>query len=258
MSKMSKAATTASVVAQGPAGARRLAAGCLVVVLLGALMIAGLVAFGAWTAKNSHDAARLPLPCPPQTVAVAYSTKDAPNAAREAVTEAIRASGRTPIPGGWGDKDRDLVVVWSPGSDLRVSSGSNPVRLTLGAVPTAAEVREALGARLAACGATPTPSDTAAPSAPQETAQGAPKGFSWPWERGLSTTGALGVLIGLWWLAGPSLVRGAWRVLAGEVGLAALAAVGLEARPPARRAARRVAGTGEPWPAMARGPGGHA
>lgn len=133
--KISKVATTASIVAQGPAGVRRLGAGCLIVVLLGAVAVAGLVAFGAWTAKNSAETSRRPLPCPPSTVAVAWSTKDLPAPAREAVTEALRDSGRKPVDAGWRDEQRDLVVVWSPGTGTAVSTTGAPVKLTLGSTP---------------------------------------------------------------------------------------------------------------------------
>ena len=210
----SKMATTASIVAQGPAGVRRLGAGCLIVVLLGAVAVAGLVAFGAWTAKNRAETSRRPLPCPPSTVAVTWSTKDAPAPAREAVTEALRKWGRKPVEAGWGDEQRDLVVIWSPGMGTAVSGSSSPVKLTLGSTPTAAEVKAALGARLAACGPTPAPSTSTktASDEPQGPAQGDREYFSWPWERGWSATGGLSLTIGLWWLAGPNLARGLWRV----------------------------------------------
>lgn len=214
MSRKRQALAGATAVATGPSGLRRLLAGCLMVILLGGLALGALFGFAAWTAKHSGNEASAPLPCPPSSVAVAWSTKDAPSAAREAVAEAIRGSGRKPVSAGWEtSEERDLVIVWSPGTGTAVSTTSSPVKLTLGAVPTAADVREALGARLAPCGATATPSATAAPQEPQQPAQGTGEGRVWPWERGLGTTGALGLTLAVWWLAGPNLARGAWRAV---------------------------------------------
>lgn len=209
MSRTSKALAGATAIATGPSGLRRLAGGCLVVALLLGLGLAGLLAFAAWSARNSEGGL---LPCPPGTVAVAWSTDAAPGAARKAVDQALTAAGRKPVGGGWGTgKDRDLVVVWSPGAATRMGAGE-PARLILGQTPTTAEVRSALGARLAPCETAPSPSATAAPVEPQGPGEEA-GGLSWPWERRLGTSGLLGLGIGLWWLAGPNLARVLWRVL---------------------------------------------
>jgi len=211
MSKKSKALAGATAVAAGPSGMRRVAAGCLLVVLLGGLALGALLGFAAWTATHSGDESAA-LPCPPQPVAVVWSTKAAPTAAREAVTEAVREAGREPATGGWGaEEKRDLVVVWSAGTSMTASTTSDPVKLTLGAVPTAAQVRAALGARLAACAAPAKTKTAPTPAAPSRGGHERPGGFSWPWERGLGTTGALGLALGAWWLVGPSLVRGVGR-----------------------------------------------
>lgn len=215
MSKKSKMLAGATVVAAGPSGLRRLAAGCLMLVLLGGLMLGALMGFAAWTARHSSSSkGAVALPCPPQAVAVVWSTRDAPQAARDAVTGALRQAGRRPTTSGWETgAQRDLVVVWSPGTGTSVSTTSAPVKLTLGAVPTAAQVRAALGARQAPCAA-PAEAKTAPASAqPQESAQKPSAGRSWPWERGWSVTGWLGVVLAVWWLAGPNLVRGVARVL---------------------------------------------
>lgn len=213
MSKRGKALATTAAVAAGPSGIKRLLAGCLMVVLLGGLALGALLGFAAWTTR---DADREPksLPCPPETVAVIFTPRlGTPAEVPAAVEQALREAGRKTRAGGWGSgEERDLVVSWTPGSTTRVSSGSGPTRITLGKVPTAAEVTEALGARLAPCEAE-TEATAPVPAEPQEPAQEAAGGVSWPWERGWSVTGWLGLAVGAWWIAGPNLLRGGWRVL---------------------------------------------
>ena len=212
MSRLSKAATAASIVAQGPAGVRRVLASVAVIVLLGGLALAALLGFAAWGA--SHPAVVGPLPCPPAAVAVDFSTRDVPSDARQAVTKALSDSGRVTTQDGWdAAATRDLVIAWSPGSQTRVSTSSSPTTLTLGSVPSAAEVRDALGARLAACDAAPGSIASTPPAASQAPDQGTQGGFSWPRERGWSLTGVLGLGLGLWWLAGPNAARALWRAL---------------------------------------------
>lgn len=213
MKRATKLAGATAAVAAGPSGIKRLLAGCLMVVLLGGLALGGLVAFAAWLASRSDREPSM-LPCPPVTVAVAVSTQDAPPEVREAVESALRGAGREPVPGGWGGGlERDVVIAWTPGAETRVSGGDNPVTLTLGAVPTATEVTEALGDRLAPCEAEADPTTAPAPVQAEEPAQAAPGGFSWPWERGWTTTAWLALALGLWWLAGPNLVRWGWSAL---------------------------------------------
>lgn len=210
MSKKSKALAATAAVAAGPSGLKRLFAGCLMVLLLGGLMLGALLGFAAWL---GHRVDREPstLPCPPETVAVAVSTKDAPGEVREAVEEALRGAGREPVTGGWGaGLERDLVIAWTPGSTTRVSGGSSPTTITLGAVPTADEISEALGDRLEPCEAEAEPTTVPEPVETEEAAQDAPGGLSWPWERGWSTTGWLALAVATWWLAGPNLMRWAW------------------------------------------------
>lgn len=214
MSKRSKALVGATAaVAAGPSGLRRLVAGCLMVALLGGLMLGAFLGFAAWL---GHRADREPgaLPCPPATVAVAVSTQDAPGEVREAVEQALREAGREPVEGGWGDGlERDVVIAWTPGAETRVSGGHNPTTITLGAVPTAAEVSEALGERLGPCEDETEPTIEPAPVEPEEPAPEAPGGVSWPWERGWSVTVWLALALVAWWLAGPNLLRGAWSAL---------------------------------------------
>ncbi|OIJ35437.1 hypothetical protein BK826_08075 [Rothia kristinae] len=213
MSKRSKALATTAAVAAGPSAIKRLAAGCLMVVLLGALILGALFGFAAWLSHRSEQGPES-LPCPPATVAVAVSTQDAPVEVREAVEAVLREAGREPVEGGWGGGlERDLVVAWTPGAETRVSGGSNPTTITLGAVPTGAEVTEALGGRLAPCEAEAEPTTAPEPVETEEAAQVAPGGLSWPGERGWSTTGWLSLAVATWWLAGPNLVRGAWAAL---------------------------------------------
>ena len=210
MSKATKLAGATAAVAAGPSGIKRLAAGCLMVVLLGGLVLGAFFGFAAWLSHRSEQGPSV-LPCPPATVAVAVSTQDAPPEVREAVEEALRGAGREPVPGGWGGGlERDLVIAWTPGAETRVSGGSNPTTVTLGAVPTAAEVSEALGGRLAPCEPEAEPTTAPAPVEAEEPAQDATDGLSWPWERGWSTTAWLALTVALWWLAGPNLMRWAW------------------------------------------------
>lgn len=214
MSKKTKAlAGATAAVAAGPSGVRRLLAGCLMVVLLGGLALGALFGFAAWLASRA-DREPEALPCPPANVAVAVSTRDAPTEVRETVEAAVREAGREPVPGGWGGGlERDLVVAWTPGAETRVSGGSNPTTLTLGAVPTAAEITEALGGRLTPCEAEAEPTTAPAPVEAEEPAPEAPGGVSWPWERGWSTTGWLALTLAVWWLAGPNVVRWTWAAL---------------------------------------------
>lgn len=212
MSKRSKAPAIAAVAA-GPSGVKRLAAGCLMVVLLGGLLLGVFFGFAAWLASRA-DREPVALPCPPATVAVAVSTRDAPKEVREAVEEALREAGREPVEGGWGGGlERDLVVAWTPGAETRASSSSSPTTLTLGAVPTAAEVTEALGTRLALCEAEAEPTTAPEPVEAQEPAHEAPDGVPWPWERDWGATGWLALAVGVWWLAGPNIVRWGWAAL---------------------------------------------
>lgn len=213
MKRAPKIVGATAAVAAGPSGVRRLLAGCLMIVLLGGLALGGFLAFAAWTAQHSNQAPSA-LPCPPATVAVAVSTQVAPKGVREAVEQALRQAGREPVKGGWGGEERrDLVVVWSPGSTTSVSRSSDPVKITLGAVPSAAEVTEVLGGRLAPCAAPAKPSAAPAPVEAQEPAQSAPGGTSWPWERGWGVTGWLALTVALWWLAGPNMLRWGWASL---------------------------------------------
>lgn len=213
MSRATKVAGATAAVAAGPSGVKRLAAGCLMVLLLGGLMLGALLGFGGWLASRSEQSPDA-LPCPPDTVAVAVSTKDAPGEVRQAVEHALRETGREPVEGGWGaGKERDLVVAWTPGSATRVSHGDRPVTITLGAVPTAAQVSEALGARLAPCETETEPTAAPTPAEAEEPPTEAPGGISWPWERGWSTTAWLGLTVGLWWLVGPNAVRWGWSAL---------------------------------------------
>lgn len=213
MSKRSKALAATAAVAAGPSGIKRLAAGCLMVVLLGALILGALFGFAAWLSHRSEQGPES-LPCPPATVAVAVSTQDAPVEVREAVEAVLREAGREPVEGGWGGGlERDLVVAWTPGAETRVSGGSNPTTITLGAVPTGAEVTEALSGRLEHCESKTEPTTSPEPVETQEPAQDAPGGITWPWERGWSTTGWLGFVVALWWLAGPNLARWSWAAL---------------------------------------------
>ncbi len=213
MSKRGRALAATAAVASGPSGIKRVLAGCLMVLLLGGLVLGALLGFAAWL---SHRADREPetLPCPPATVAVAMSTRDAPPEVREVVEEALRKAGREPVEGGWGDGlERDFVIAWTPGAETRVSSGSSPTTITLAAVPTADEITEALGGRLAPCEPEAEPTTANEPAEAQEPAQGAPGDLSWPWERGWSTTGWLSLAAGCWWLAGPNLLRWTWASL---------------------------------------------
>lgn len=210
MSRSTKLVGATAAVAAGPSGLRRLTAGCLMVALLGGLLLGAFFGFAAWLASRA-DREPVALPCPPATVAVAVSTRDAPKEVREAVEAALREAGREPVEGGWhAGLERDLVIAWTPGSTTRVSGGSSPTTLTLGAVPTAAEITEALTARLAPCEAEAEPTTASEPEEAQEPDQGAPGGLSWPWQQGWGTTGWLALAVGLWWLAGPNLVRWGW------------------------------------------------
>lgn len=213
MSKKGKALAATAAVAAGPSGIKRLLAGCLMVILLGGLALGGLLGFAAWSAQNAERAPES-LPCPPSTVAVAMSTRDAPPEVRAAVEQALRDAGREPVAGGWGDGlERDLVIAWSPGSATRVSAGSNPTTLTLGAVPTAAEVAEVLGDRLAPCEPAPAQNNAPASTGSRLPAQETADASSWPWERGWTTTGWLALMLTVWWLAGPNIARWTWAAL---------------------------------------------
>lgn len=211
MSRATKMAGATAAVAAGPSGIKRVLAGCLMLVLLGGLLLGALLGFAAWLSARS-DREPVSLPCPPATVAVAISTQAAPASVRKAVETALREADREPVQGGWGaGLERDLVVAWTPGAQTRVSSGDNPTTLILGAVPSAAEVTEALGPRLAPCEAEATPAPK--PDEAGEPAPEAPGGFSWPWQRDWSATGWASLAVGVWWLAGPNVVRWGWAAL---------------------------------------------
>lgn len=215
MSKKGLAAAGVAVAA-GPSGLRRFAGGCLVVVLILGLGFAALLGFAAWSARQ-HGGGGSSLPCPPAPVAVAYTPRDATPEVREAVEEALRGAGREPVPGGWGEgMERDLVVIWSPGVEDRLSVGTAPSKLTLGEVPTAEHVTDLLGDRLASCAPEPTEEPTEAPEPAQEAEsddESGPVGISWPWQRGWSPVASVALAVVAWWVAGPNLVRWTWRAL---------------------------------------------
>lgn len=210
---MRKSTKVIAAVAAGPSGLRRFLGLVLVVVLIAGLGFAALMALGVWSASQSGDDDSS-LPCPPDEVAVAFTPKDAPAEVQQAVEAALADAGREVTKGGWGEgQERDLVVVWTPGSDDRLSGSTSPSKLTLGSVPTAAEVTDLLGDRLAACESsspTPTPAEAEEPAEqPQESAPG----FEWPWAGGVTPAAGIGLAAGLWWLVGPNAVRAAGRGL---------------------------------------------
>lgn len=216
MSKKGTALATGAAIAAGPSGLRRLLGGCLVVVLILGLGFAALLAFAAWSARqDSGEGAALP--CPPESVAVAWSPQDIPAEVREAVEDALHGAGRETTAGGWAQgQSRDLVIIWTPGVEDRLSTGSSPTKLTLGEVPTAAEVEALLGDRLDSCAPEPTEEPTEAQEPAQEAEsddESNPVGISWPWQRGWSPVAGIGLAATLWWVAGPNLARGTWRAL---------------------------------------------
>lgn len=206
MKRGTKVLAAGAAVAAGPSGLRRFLGLVLVVVLIVGLGLAALMALGVWSASQSEDSAALP--CPPDAVALVFTPRDTPAEVQRAVSSALKGAGRTVTTGGWGaGQERDLVVIWSPGSEARVSGGMGPTKVTFGAAPSAAEVATLLGDRLAPCAvATPTP-----PKA-EEPADSSPEGserFSWPWTGGITPAAVVGLAVALWWVAGPNAVRAA-------------------------------------------------
>lgn len=211
MSKTTKAAgmaaaTTAAAVQ--PGGLRKVAAGCLLVGLIGVLILGGLIGVLAWWAGRPPAG----LPCPqagPVRLAVAQTFPPAPKAAQEAVEDALRAAGRkvkTVSAGSTGSAD--VRVVWFEGSALTVGRSEQPVVITIGGKVTPAQVRAALAEKgqLPGC-------STAAPNPPTAEA-GPPNTFAWPW-RGQATLAAVAALVlASWWAVGPEVTKVTGRALA--------------------------------------------
>lgn len=215
MGRKARVVAGATAVVAGPSGMRRFAGGCLVVILLGVLVLAGGIALIAWLGTHGGGDADSGLPCPPSPVQVRY-TGNPPAAVRDRVTEVIAASGRT-VATTTDPAADDIAVAWSPGGtsyagqrDLRVASQ-----------PTAAWLRSALGDRLTTCKpkATAQPAKTPTKGAAKPTATPKSKpdtelpSITWPWSGGWTPVASLALALAVWWLAGPNMLRGAWRAV---------------------------------------------
>lgn len=212
MKRSKKAISGAAAVAAGPSGLRRLLGGCLTIVLLGGLGLAALTTLATWLATNGGDdrGGDGVLPCPPETVAIAYVPHDLPETIRKAVEGALEDAGRIPVMGGYGEgQSRDLQVShWPTTLDPRppMASGRLFPDLRLETIPTRQEVAAALGERLSPC-------EPVVPVTEEEHPEQYSVNPSWPWARSWTSGSVVGVGVAGWWLAGPQLVRGVVLVL---------------------------------------------
>lgn len=225
MGKKGKAVAAGTAVVAGRGGLRRFLGGCLVVVLLAALALAGLVAVVTWMASRDggFGGDDPGLPCPPEPVAIAYSPADTPQEVQDAVETALTDSGREPAEGGYGaDSERDMVVSWWPTREPGPpeTSGRSTPSLRLEQVPTADQVTEVLSDHLPACETSePTEEPADEPEEPEEAADDSQEDenssapISWPWQQGWSPVIGIGLAVTVWWIAGPQMVRWAWQAL---------------------------------------------
>lgn len=220
MGKKGKAVAAGAAVAAGPSGLRRVAGGCLAVVLLIALAIAGLVALATYMASRDGGLGGdddVGLACPPDEVAVAYTPAEQPEGVQDAVEDALTDAGREITAGGYDEgQSRDVVVSWWQASDPNPPevSGRSTVSLRLQEVPTAEEVQAALGGHLTPCeDPEPTEEPDEAPEEAQEQEEedeGSSQPFAWPWASGWSPVVGIGLAVAAWWLVGPQVVHWTW------------------------------------------------
>lgn len=196
MSKKAQiAAAAAGAAVTQPGGLRRFAGGCLVVLLLAGLIMGGLVAGLAWWAQRPSAA----LPCPANGAVRISLASGAGKPSRGLLTtvQALLA-----------DAGRDTEVVKGGTADLRVvqafgasdpvqTYGETPVTLRAAAGASKAQVKAALGDRLAVCSASST-----VPS------QGGPAPVTGsPWATATPATLSLVLAVIVWWGAVPETVR---------------------------------------------------
>lgn len=224
-SKAAGLAAGATAAAVQPGGLRKVAAGCLLIALIGVLVLGGGLAALAWWANRPP----VGLSCPatgPVRLQVAQTTPEAPKSAERAITAALEDAGRKVKAIGAGEAD--VRVVWVPSAPLTVSRTESPIVITVGGKVTTAEVKSALTQKghLPSCSVTPNPAP--APAAPGP-------GWRWPWQ-GEATLAAVALLtLAAWWAVGPEAahqVGKGLRALGG--GLAVIA------RPVAERLHRAV------------------
>ena len=194
-----KTATAAAAIGAAvtqPGGMRRFAGGCLVVLVLAGLILGGTIAGLAWLAQRPSAA----LPCPadgPVRVSLASGAGKPGKPLTEAVN-AVLSDARRTAETVTGTAQGDLRIVQAFGaSDPVQTYGEAPVTLRAAAGASKAQIKAALGDRLAVCSASRT-----VPS------QGGPARITGsPWAAATPATLSLLLAVIVWWGAGPETVR---------------------------------------------------
>lgn len=222
--RLAAGATAVVVAGKGGGGIKRVAVGCLTMLLLGILILGGGLALLAWLGTSDGGGITgesEAWPCPPDAVQVDYAPAT-PQAVRERVESVIRASGRT-VETTDDYAEREIRIVWAPWGDSYAGRGA----LRLHERPTREWLEAGLGERLTPCAAeTADETSGASEGAAEEPPEGlvaaeddeggatsALPSLSWPWSGGWTATAWLGAALAAWWLMGPNAVRAAWSAL---------------------------------------------